>query len=183
MNEVDDIAFVLFLLTGTDKSSAWRQVSKTSEPSISQEEIMKLWQSVLQLDDGHVLSVLFQYSQTKYVKTKILLMTREGDEILVCNGIGSDNLVTVSVDSLVDFLDWWINLPTCDIPLSGVHPIYRQVFKCSIAVQSIHLLTEVHTIQDATVNLRLAHFQMLCEASKLSKSFEDKKSITPTWLL
>lgn len=182
MNEVDDIAFVLFLLTGVDKSSAWK-VPESVEPSICPEEIMKLWQSVVQLDDGHVLSVLFQYGQTKYVKTKFLLMTREGNEILVCNGIGSDNLVVTSIENLVDFLDWWINLPTCDIPLSGVHPVYKEVFKCSTAVRSIHLLTEVHTIQDATVNLRLAHFQMLCEASKLSKSFQDKKSITPIWLL
>ena len=182
MNELDDLAFVLFLMTGKDMTSAWRRLMQEPEPSISQEAIMQLWQQILQLDDGHVISVLFQYGQTKYVKTKILLMTREGDKVLVCNGIGSDNLVLVSVDSLVDFLDWWINLPTCDIPLSGVHPVYKQVFKCSIAVRSIHLFVETLPIQE-TANLRLAHFQMICEASKLSKSFEDKKSITPTWLL
>jgi hypothetical protein len=184
MNEYDDLVFVVFLLTGRDMSSVWSRMLQDDIPSISQDYIMQLWQNVLQLDDTHVLSVLFECIQTnKVVKSRVLLLTKEGDEILVCNGVGSDNLVLTSVKELVDFLDWWINLPTCDIPFSGVHPLYKKVFKCSVGVRSVHLFSEFIPIQDSNLNLRLAHFNMLCEASKLSKSFEYKKQISPTWLL
>jgi hypothetical protein len=184
MNEVYDLAFVLFLMTGSDESGGWKRVFENKEVTINQEQLLQLWQRLVQLDDSHVVVALYQcISLKKVVTSRVLLFTRENDDILVCNGVGSDGLVTVSIQSVVDLLDWWVNLPSCDIPLSGIHPLYSSVFRCGIAVNSVHLFSETYDIQE-NANLRLAHFQMLCEAAKLQKSFEDRNNrITPTWLL
>ena len=169
MNELNELVLLVYLLSGEDVSSTWNSVIQDDLCSITPEHVMQLWQQLVQLEDMSFISVLFQFfapNSSKTVKTKVLLITKEEGQLLVCNGIGSSNLVTVSVDDMVNLLDWWCNQPDCNIPLQA-HPMYKKVFKSSVNVKSIHLFSSVHPIQENT-NLRLAHFQMICDAAKCS---------------
>lgn len=171
-NELNELALLVYLLSGVDVTPEWNRMLLDEMPSINQEQIMELWQQLLHLDDNSFLSVFFQFipNQRGAIKTKVLLFTKEDTQLLVCNGIGSSNLINVSLDRMVDLLDWWLNLPNCDIPLLGqTHPVYKEVFRCSANVKSIHLFTNTHAIQENT-NLRLAHFHLICEAAKRKTS-------------
>lgn len=164
---------MVYFLCDKDVVDEWGRQMNDDMPSINVEQIMTLWQQLLQLQDNQLVSVLFQFvgnaGQQKKAKTKVLLFTRENDGLLVCNGVGSDNLVTVIMDEMVDLLNWWSNLATPDIPpLDKVHPLYRKVFRCSVNVKSIHLFTETHDMVSNT-NLRLAQFNMICDAARLQQ--------------
>lgn len=169
MKELDEHAWLVYFMCDKDVREQWATQLADDMPSISAEQIMTLWQQLLQLQDNQLVSVLFQFvgnaGQAKKAKTKALLFTREDDGFLVCNGIGGDNLVNVTVDEMVDFLNWWTNLETHDIPLYA-HAVYRKVFRCSTNVKSVHLFTETFDMVNNT-NLRLAQFNMICEAAQL----------------
>jgi hypothetical protein len=163
---MNEQVWLVYFLCDKDMRESWDVLLNDDMPSIEKEQIMTLWQHLLQLGDNQLISVLFQYVEHSNVKTKVLLMTREDDELLVCNGVGSENLVSTTLHEMVDFLNWWSNLATCDIPATQVHPVYSKVFRCALNIKSIHLFTETHDMVNNT-NLRLAQFNMICEAAQL----------------
>ncbi len=172
MNELKDLnelILLVYLLSGKDVSEEWQRKLQDDLRSIEPAQIMKLWQSLLQLNENRFVSVLFQFVQPNKpsagVTTKVVLITREDDQLLLCNGIGSESFLLMSAEEVVDVLDWWVNQPDCDIPMANVHPLYQKVFQWPLGIKSVHLFTNTHEIQDNT-NLRLAHFQTLCESSK-----------------
>jgi hypothetical protein len=167
MEEWEEQACMVYFLCDKDVKEAWHQVLDEDMVSsdVSPEQVLLLWQKLLQLEENQVVSVLFQYKTSKNrVKTKVLLFTLENEYLLVCNGIGSANLIVVTLEEMSDLCNWWSGLPTTDIPLTGVHLVYRKVFCCDVNVKPIHLLTETHDMVSNT-NLRLAQFNMICEAA------------------
>lgn len=170
MNWEEQVCMVYFL-SDKDRREEWTRMFSDELVSASAEQVLLVWQHLVQMQDNQMVVVLFQYvTSHKVVKNKVLLFTLENDDLLVCNGYGSANLVSVTHEDLIDMLDWWSNLPTMDIPAQA-HPVYTKVFACDSNVKSIHLFSETHDIT-SNVNLRLAQFNMICDAaSRYTPSF------------
>lgn len=174
MHEWNEPAWVVYFLCDKDVTDTWKRWANDDIPSVNEEQVLTLWQSLLQMTDNQLVSVLFQYvDKSGQVKTKVVLFTREDNELLACNGVGSDNLVQVGWDEMIDFLNWWSNLSPPDIPLTSVPAVYRKVFCCPTNVKSIHLFTETHDMVSNT-NLRLAQFNLMCKAAEYQQSTTGK---------
>ena len=179
-NKWEDQAWMVFFLCDKDVRDHWNRLLNDDMVSASAEQVLELWQQLLQMQENQVVSVLFQYlTPRNKCKTKVLLFTQENDYLLVCNGIGSENLIVVTYNDMIDFCDWWSNLGAVNIPLTNVHPVYRKVFRCDLNVKTVHLFTETHDMVKNT-NLRLAQFNMICEAASRKDLLRGQKTVRPS---
>ena len=168
MKEWEEQACMVYFMCDVDVREHWEKLLSDDMVSASPESVLTMWQQLLQMQENQLVAVLFQcMTARKVVKTKVLLFTLENDYLLVCNGIGSENLIIVTYEEMIDFCNWWSSLqPSVDIPLLNVHPVYRKVFRCDLNVKTVHLFTETHDMVSNT-NLRLAQFNMICKAASL----------------
>jgi hypothetical protein len=174
MHEWNEQAWIVYFLCDKDVTDTWVRMLNDDIPSACPEQVLTLWQSLLQMTDNQVVSALFQYvDKSSQIKTKVVLFTREDEGLLACNGISSTNLVTLTWDEMIDFLNWWSNLTPPDIPLTGVPQVYSKVFCCATNVKTVHLFTETHDMVSNT-NIRLAQFNLMCKAAEYQASKRDK---------
>ena len=161
----EEQACMVYFMCDKDVRESWSLMLNDDLVSACAEDVLTLWQQLLQMKENQLVSVLYQYQNSKGIfKTKVLLFTLENDYLLVCNGIGSENLVVVTLDEMADLCDWWSRLPSVHVPLLHVHPMYKNVFRSDLNVKPIHLFIETHNMVKNT-NLRLAQFNMICEAA------------------
>ena len=161
----EEQACMVYLMCDKDVRETWGTMQNDDLVSACAEDVLTLWQQLLQMQDNQLVSVLYQYKNSKgIIKTKALLFTLENEYLLVCNGTGSNNLVIVSMNEMADLCNWWSSLPLMHVPLLHVHPMYKKVFGSDLNVKPIHLFTETHDMIKNT-NLRLAQFNMICEAA------------------
>lgn len=162
---VDVMCMYMFILTGKDVREQWHKLFSDEMPSVSPEDVLKVWQALVQLTSGKVVSVLFQFVHLS-VENRVLLFTLEEEKLLVCNGIGSECLCSQNLSDVINWLDWWANVENSDV-LEDAPEGFCKLFNCTPGSKSVHLFTETHDIENNT-NLRLAHFQTLCKASQFN---------------
>lgn len=169
---LDEIVFLTYILSGQDVRSDWqRHMMSHPEGDMVPEDVLQLWQRLVHLKDNEFISVIFHYKQSgnpkAQTKSKVLLLSLEDSHVLVCNGVGGDNLVKVSKDDMITLFDWWCNLHNLGIPLAGGRNlgIFKKVFRTSVGIDSVYLFSDTHVMSE-DMNLRVGHFQMICEAAK-----------------
>ena len=160
---LDVMCLYMFILTGKDVRDQWNKVFLDELPSVGPEEVLRLWQALVQLTAGKVVSVLFQFVHSA-VENRVLLFTLENEQLLVCNGVGSDCLFVQNLPDVITWLDWWANVEDSYV-LKEAPEGFCKLFHCLPDSKSVHLFTETHDVVENT-NLRLAHFQALCKAAE-----------------
>ncbi len=163
----DFMSLIVYVLTNKDVQLHWRRQLKVAPSSITQEDILRLWQVLLQLEDGMLVTTLYVFESTQGRQNRVLLFMLENDKLLVCNNVGSDGIQVVELSEIITMLDEWFNLPLLYVKTPS--PLFSQLFQVSSteSIKSVHLLTEVHAIEENT-NLRWAHFQLLCRQSEFT---------------